>query len=71
MPIPRIGDIAWSLAGRLGLRVPRYRLHDHTRDDLGSIQHAAGNLEPGVVVYVPDGRKALFTARVEAARSIA
>jgi hypothetical protein len=46
--------------------VARYRLHDHTGDDLGTIEHAAGNLEPGDIVFLPDGREALVTARVEA-----
>jgi hypothetical protein len=67
MPIPRIGDIARSLAGRLELQVPRYRLHDHTGDDLGIIEHVAGNLEPGDIVYLRGGREALVTARVKAA----
>jgi hypothetical protein len=49
--------------------VPRYRLHDHTGDDLGTIEHAAGNLEPGDIVFLPDGREALGTARVEAVAS--
>ena len=43
-----------------------YRLHGHTGDDLGTIEHAAGNLEPGDIVFLPDGREALVTARVEA-----
>jgi hypothetical protein len=46
--------------------VLRYRLHDHTDDDLGTIEHAAGNVEPGDIVFLPDGREALVTARVEA-----
>jgi hypothetical protein len=25
--------------------MPLYRLHDHTGDDLGTIEHVAGNLE--------------------------
>jgi hypothetical protein len=49
--------------------VPRYRLHDHTGDDLGTIEHSAGNLEPGDIVFLPDGREALVTARVEAVAS--
>ena len=44
----------------------RYRLHDHTGDDLGTIEHAADNLEPGDIVFLPDGREALVTARVDA-----
>jgi hypothetical protein len=47
--------------------VARYRLHDHTGDDLGTIEHAAGNLEPGDIVYLLDVREALVTARVESA----
>jgi hypothetical protein len=42
--------------------VGRYRLHDHTGDDLGTIEHAAGNLEPGDIVFLPDGREAIVTA---------
>jgi hypothetical protein len=47
------------------VRVPHYRLRDHTGDDLG-IEHASGNLEPDDTVYLPDGREALVTARVGA-----
>ena len=43
-----------------------YRLHDTTGDDLGLIEHAAPNFEPGDMVVLPDGREALVTARVEA-----
>jgi hypothetical protein len=46
--------------------MPLYRLHDHTGDDLGTIEHAAGNVAPGDVVFLPDGREALVTAGVEA-----
>jgi hypothetical protein len=59
-------------AGMTGLRsfhLPSYRLHDNTGDDLGTIEHAAGNLEPGDIVFLPDGREALVTARVEAVAS--
>jgi hypothetical protein len=54
-----------SLAGRLGCEMPLYRLHDHTGDDLGTIEHAAGSVEPGDIVFLTDGREALVTARVE------
>ena len=46
--------------------MPAYRLHDHEGDDLGLIEHAAPNVEPGDVIMLPDGREALVTARVEA-----
>ena len=48
--------------------MPLYRLHDHAGDDLGAIEHVAGNLEPGDIVFLRDGREALITARVEAAQ---
>lgn len=46
-------------------RVATYRLHDHTGDDLGVVEHPAPNLEPGDVVMLEDGREALVTCRVE------
>jgi hypothetical protein len=46
--------------------VPSYRLHDTTDDDLGVLLHPAPNLEPGDVVFLPDGRETLVTSRVEA-----
>jgi hypothetical protein len=46
--------------------VPTYRLHDHSGDDLGLLEHPAPNLEPGDVVVLVDGREAIVTARVEA-----
>jgi len=48
--------------------VPTYRLHDTTGDYLGTVEHPAPNVEPGDVVVLPDGREALVTARVEAAK---
>jgi hypothetical protein len=45
--------------------VPRYRIHDHTGDDLGHVEHPAANLEAGDVVVLEDGREALVTTRVE------
>lgn len=44
-----------------------YRVHDHTGDDLGLIEHPAPNLEAGDVIALPDGREALITARVNGA----
>lgn len=46
--------------------MPTYRVHDHTGDDLGLLEHAAPNVEPGDVVVFADDREALVTARVEA-----
>jgi hypothetical protein len=46
--------------------MPLYRLHYDTGDDVGTIEHAARNIEPGDIVFLPDGREALVTARVEA-----
>jgi len=46
--------------------VPTYRVHDHTGDDLGLLEHPAPNVEPGDIVVLADGREALVTARVEA-----
>jgi hypothetical protein len=43
----------------------RYRLHDTTDNDLGTLEHPAPNVEPGDVVVLEDGREALVTARVE------
>jgi hypothetical protein len=37
----------------------------HDREDVGTLLHAAPNLEPGDVVVLEDGREALVTARVE------
>jgi hypothetical protein len=37
--------------------VYRYRLHDTDGDDLGELQHAAPNLEPGYMVTTDDGRR--------------
>jgi hypothetical protein len=42
-----------------------YRVHDTAGDDLGTLLHAATNVEPGDVVFLTDGREALVTARVE------
>ena len=42
-----------------------YRVHDTAGDDLGTILHAATNVEPGDIVFLTDGREALVTARVE------
>jgi hypothetical protein len=50
----------------LPLPAYRYRLHDTTGDDLGTLDHPAPNLEPGDVVVLADGREAIVTARVEA-----
>jgi hypothetical protein len=44
----------------------RYRLHDTTADDLGTVEHPVPNVEPGDVVVLADGREALVVARVEA-----
>jgi hypothetical protein len=46
--------------------VLRHRRHDHTGDDLGTIEHVALNVEPGDIVFLPDGREARVTSRVEA-----
>ena len=46
-------------------RVLVYRVHDTSGDDMGTVLHAAPNLEPGDVVVLTDGREALVTARVE------
>ena len=46
-----------------------YRIHDHTADDLGLIEHPAPNLEPGDVSALADGREALVTARLEGSPS--
>jgi hypothetical protein len=46
-------------------RVPTYRLHETTGDDLGTVEHPAPNVEPGDVVVLEDGREALVTSRVE------
>ena len=43
----------------------RYRLHDTTGDDLGTVEHPAPNVEPGDVVMLADGQDALVTCRVE------
>ena len=43
----------------------RYRLHDTTGDDLGTVEHPAPNVEPGDVAVLADGREAIVTARVE------
>ena len=34
-----------------------YRVHDTTGDDLGTIPHAATNVEPGDIVFLTDGRE--------------
>ena len=47
------------------MRFHRYRLHDTTGDDLGTVEHPAPNVEPGDVVVLTDGREALVVARVE------
>jgi len=39
-----------------------YRVHDTTGDDLGTILHAAMNVEPGDIVFLSDRREALVTA---------
>ena len=44
----------------------RYRLHDTTGDDLGTVEDPAPNVEPGDLLTLPDGQEALVTARVEA-----
>ena len=41
--------------------VPNYRLHDHTGDDLGLLEHPAPNVEPGDILVLTDGREALVT----------
>jgi hypothetical protein len=43
----------------------RYRLHDTTGDDLGTVEHPAPNVGPGDALVLPGGREALVTARVE------
>ena len=45
--------------------MPLYRLHT-AGDDLGLVEHVAGNVETGDIVFLPDGREALVTAGVEA-----
>jgi hypothetical protein len=50
----------------VALRSFRYRLHDTTGDDNGTVEHPAPNVEPGDVVALDDGREALVAARVEA-----
>jgi hypothetical protein len=45
--------------------VPTYRLHDHSGDDLGLLEHPAPNVEPGEVVVLAHGWEALVTSRVE------
>jgi hypothetical protein len=52
-------------------RVPVYRLHDTTGDDLGLLEHPAPNVEPGDVVILLDNREALVTARVEVGAALA
>lgn len=47
--------------------VPTYRVHGHTGDDLGLLEHPAPNVEPFDLVVLGDGREGLVTARVEAA----
>lgn len=47
------------------LYVYRYRLHSTAGDDLGLLEYAAPNLEPGDTVFLADGTEALVTARVE------
>jgi hypothetical protein len=51
--------------------VVHYRLHDHTGDDLATIEHAAGNVEPGDIVFLPNGREALTCCSWSALRSAA
>jgi hypothetical protein len=58
----RLRSYSWQAQAQ----VPRYRLHDHIGDDLGTIEHVAGNVAPGDIVFLADGREALVTARVEA-----
>lgn len=41
--------------------LPIYRLHDHTGDDLGRLEHLAPNVQPGDVVVL----EALVNGRVE------
>ena len=45
-----------------------YRVRDLTGKDLGVLEHRAPNVEPGDVVTLPDGRKALVSARIGAGR---
>lgn len=60
-----------SRASAIGSRIVSvYRVHDHTGDDLGSLDHPAPNLEAGDVVMLEDGREALVTARVETASGL-
>ena len=45
--------------------MPTYRIHDHTGDDPGLLEHPAPNVEPGdLLIVLADGREALATARV-------
>ena len=44
-----------------------YRIRDATGADLGVLEHPAPNIEPGDVVWLPDGDEKIVTARVEAA----
>jgi hypothetical protein len=44
-------------------RVPTYRLHDTTGDNLGVV--SIPNVGPGDVVVLADGREALVPARVQ------
>lgn len=63
-----IARLAWPprVLGRYREAVPQYRLHDHTGDEVGLVEHPAPNLEPGDVLILEDGREALVTARIEA-----
>lgn len=45
--------------------MPSYRIHDTTRDDVGTVEHPAPECRTGDVVVLEDGREALVTARVE------
>lgn len=54
-----------STSSGIQWRLHRYRLHDTTGDDLGTIEHPAPNVEPGDVLVLADEREALVTARVE------
>ena len=45
--------------------MPTYRVHALSGDDLGLIDHAAGNVGRGDVVQLPNGHDAIVTVRTE------
>ena len=58
--------MGWGLPVDASSQMAVYRVRDTTGADLGVLEHPAPNIEPGDVVWLPDGDEAIVAARVEA-----